>query len=108
MNKVFENIIFHYHYVWERYAGRIISIGSLGGAIYVGTIAGDGSKKPKLKDTAILAGYGAVVGGSCSLLLLVSYPVSIPVAAFVGPIHLYNKYKYESKLNNVNNNHELK
>ena len=108
MNKVFENIIFHYHYVWERYAGRTISIGSLGGAIYTGTIAGDGPEKPRLRDTAMLTGYGAVMGGFGSFLLLCTYPVSIPVAAFVGPIHLYNKYKFESKLNNVNNNHELK
>ena len=108
MNKVFENIIFQYYYVWERHLGTIVGIGTVGGAIYVGTIAGDGSKKPKLKDTAILAGYGAVSGAAGSIILLATYPVLVPAAVFVGPIHLYNKYKYESKLNNVNNNHELK
>lgn len=108
-SKLLENIAIHYNYVWERYAGKVISIGSLGGAIYTGTLLSEGPEKPRFRDTAMFVGWGAIAGALGSFLLLGTYPVAIPAAVFVGPIHLYNEYKYESKrIKSRTDTHELK
>ncbi len=105
-SKLLENILTHYNYVWERFFGTIVGLGTLGGAIYVGTVAGQGCYKPRFRDTAMFVGYGAVAGAAGSLFLLATYPIAIPAAVFVGPIHMYNKHKYESR--QPKKNHELK
>ena len=104
-----ENIAIHCNYVWERFFGTIVGLGTLGGAIYVGRIAGEGDEKPRFRDTAMFVAYGAVTGAAGSLFLLATYPIAIPAAVFVGPIHMYNKHKYESKrIKSRTDKHELK
>ena len=97
MNRILTRISANYDYMWSRHAGTIISVGTLGGAIYSGTLLSEGPTKPKFGDTALFTVYGALTGAASSLFLLATYPVAIPVTAFVGPIHMYNKHKFESK-----------
>lgn len=82
----------------ERHHRRLIAGGTFFGGV-VGGVSATGTyyADPRLVDTVVYAGAGAVCGALVGIVGPVLLPVIIPTAALVGPIHMYNKYRWENR-----------
>lgn len=78
---------------------------SIVGGSFIGAVAGgiwlQDEFKPRIGDTVFRATAGAVAGGITGVIGPVILPVAFPIIAFIGPIHLYNKYRWEKSVKNL-------
>jgi hypothetical protein len=89
-----------YWAAFDRNFNRLIVGGALIGAVVGGACITD-EYKPRIRDTASLAMCGAVAGGITGAMGPVVLPIVLPVVAFIGPMHLYKKYRWEKSVKNL-------
>ena len=85
-----------YWVAFDRHFNRLVVGGALIGSV-VGGICIKDEYKPRIRDTAFRAMWGAIAGGIVCSVGPVALPVVLPVVAFIGPMHLYNKHRWEKK-----------
>ena len=85
-----------YWVAFDRHFNRLVVGGALIGSV-VGGICIKDEYKPRIRDTASRAICGAFVGGITGAVGPVALPIVLPVVAFIGPMHLYNKHRWEKK-----------
>ena len=81
----------------DRYYWRFIVGGSLIGGV-VGGVLIQNEYNPRIRDTAFRAFIGMAAGGFTGAFGPLVLPVVLPVVAFIGPIHLYNKHRWEKSV----------
>lgn len=101
--KMFTETIMTAYYLGLTRVGTLTAAGAIAGGIIGGVMLKD-DRKPEVRDTIFGTIVGAVGGGCLTCALMLSWPVTIPIAGAVYPIQKYKEYEYKRQVEATRSN----